>query len=119
MDYKNALEIDKRTYSEYYISLIKTKHPILFSFCPRKDFNVFIIRICLFFLYFAINYAFNTLFFDFTVIHNIYENEGNYDISFLIPQIIYSFIISYNYTSFNTWHFFLRFDNSFFIFYFY
>ena len=95
MDYKNALEIDKRTYSEYYISLIKTKHPILFSFCPRKDFNVFIIRICLFFLYFAINYAFNTLFFDFTVIHNIYENEGNYDISFLIPQIIYSFIISY------------------------
>ena len=95
MDYKNALEIDKRTYSQYYISLLKTKHPIIFSFCPRKDFNVFIIKICLFFLSFALYYAFNALFFDFTVIHNIYENEGNYDISFLFEPIIYSFLLSY------------------------
>ena len=95
MDYKDALEIDKRTYFQYYKSLIKTKHPIIFSFCLRKDFNVFIIKICLFFFYFALYYAFNTLFFDLTVIHNIYKSEGNYDISFVLPSIIYSFLLSY------------------------
>ena len=95
MDYINALEIDKRTYSEYYISLIKTKHPIIFTFCPKKDFNVFIIKLCLFFLSFALYYAFNTLFFDLTIIHNIYESEGSYDLSFLLPPIIYSFLLAY------------------------
>ena len=40
------------------------------------------------FLSFSINYAFNTVFFDFTVIHNIYENEENYDLIYLLPKIL-------------------------------
>ena len=95
MSYKEALEKDKRPYFKYYLSLIRTKHPIIFSFFPIQDFNIFIIKICLFFLSFSIYYAFNTLFFDFTVIHMIYENEGNYDLIYLLPQIFYSFIFSY------------------------
>jgi hypothetical protein len=95
MNYKDALEKDKRSYFEYYLSLIRTKHPLIFSFFPIQDFNIFIIKICIFFLSFSINYAFNTIFFDFTVIHNIYENEGNYDLVYLLPKIFYSFIISY------------------------
>ena len=95
MNYKDALEKDKRSYFEYYLSLIRTKHPVIFSFFPIQDFNIFIIKICIFFLSFSINYAFNAVFFDSTVIHNIYKNEGNYDLVYLLPKIFYSFIISY------------------------
>ena len=40
LSYKNALLYDKRTIFNYYMFLIKIKHPILFSFCPVKDYNV-------------------------------------------------------------------------------
>ena len=100
MDYKQALESDKRKYLEYYLSLIKIKHPILFSFFPIKDFNITIIKICLFFFSFAIYYVFNTIFFDFTIIHKIYKDEGEYNLSYLFPLIFYSFIISYVISSF-------------------
>ena len=96
MDYPDALKIDKRTYLQYYLSLIKTKHPFIFPFCQKKDYNVFIIKICLFFLFFTTYYAFNTIFFDFTAIHKIYIDGGIYNISFFIPQIILSFIIAYH-----------------------
>ena len=95
MNYKDALIIDKRTFNQIYLSLIRTKHPIIFTFFLPKDYNVFIIKICLFFLSFAIYYFFNTLFFDFTIIHKIYEDKCNYNLSYLFPLIIYSFFISY------------------------
>ena len=95
MTYKEALLYDKRTFMQYYISLIKTKHPIIFSFCPIKDLNVAIIKACIFFLTLAIYFAFNTIFFDLAVIHKIYEDGGNYNLAFFFPQIFYSFIISY------------------------
>ena len=47
MDYKEAIINDKRTCGEYYISLLKLKHPILFSFCPIKDYNTMIIKLCI------------------------------------------------------------------------
>ena len=48
--YKNALKYDKRTFYQYYISLIKAKHPITFSFVPIKDYNSKIVKISLFFI---------------------------------------------------------------------
>ena len=95
MDYNDALKIDKRTFIQYYISLIRTKHPIFFAFFQNKDYNISIIKICLFFLSFAIYFASNTFFFDFKGIHKIYEDEGNYNFSYFFPQIMYSFLISY------------------------
>ena len=95
MNYKQALQIDKRTYFEFYLSMIRTKHPLIFTFFPIKDFNVLIIKICLFFLTFAIHYAFNTFFFDFSIIHKFYENKGSYDFFLVLPQIIISFILSH------------------------
>ena len=94
MIYKDALKLDKRKFKKYYISLIKTKHPILFSFYPIKDYNSKIIKIDLFFLSFSIYYFTNYLFFDEKVIHNIYKDEGIYNFLYLIPFILYSFIIS-------------------------
>ena len=96
MNYQEALKIDKRSHCEYYVSLLKTKHYMIFPFCQKKDYNVFIIKICLLFLFFAVYYAFNTIFFDFTAIHKVYIDGGNYSLSFFFPIIIYSFIISYH-----------------------
>ena len=95
MSYKDAIKYDKRTILSYYNSLIKTKHPIIFSFCPIKDYNSIIIKIDLFALYFSLHYFFNSLFFDEAVIHKIYEDEGIYNFIYLLPFISYSFIISH------------------------
>ena len=39
LSYKEALRKDKRTYCQYYLSLLKKKQPILFSFYPNKDYT--------------------------------------------------------------------------------
>ena len=93
--YKEALIYDKRTICEYYISLIKTKHPIIFAFCLFKDFNILIIKICIFFLSFTICFGINGFFFNNTIIHQIYLNEGKYELACVFPRIFLSFVISH------------------------
>mgnify|MGYP002624060022 CR=1 FL=1 len=95
LNYKDALEIDRRTYSQYYISLLRTKQQIIFTFFPIKDNNVLIIKICLFSLSFSIYYFFNTFFFSYNAIHQVYEDKGSYNVSYFMPLIIISFITSY------------------------
>ena len=80
---------------EYYISLLKTKHPILLSFLPIKDYNLLIIKIDLFLLLITFIYGINALFFNESLIHKIFEEEGAINFGYLIPQTIFSFIISY------------------------
>ena len=94
--YEEAIMYDKRSYTQYYISLLKTKHPIYFSFIPTDDYNTMIVKICLFFLSFCIYYAVSALFITKNTIHQIYENGGSYNFSYSLPQIIYSFIISHS-----------------------
>jgi len=98
LSYHDALKYDKRTFSSYYFSLIKIKHPLIFSFFPIKDYNSIIIRIDIFLLSFSLYYFFNALFFDESTIHKIYEDEGSYNFIYLIPFISYSFIISHTLT---------------------
>ena len=50
LSYDSALDIDKRTFCQFYISLIKTKHEVIFAFFYNKDYNLKIIKIDLFFL---------------------------------------------------------------------
>ena len=38
--YELAIKLDKRTYFQYYFSLLKTKHNLLFSFFYNKDYNL-------------------------------------------------------------------------------
>ena len=93
--YEEALEFDKRTYFKYYLSLLKTKHPILFSFVPINDYNIIIIKLSLFLLSFIIYFSINTLFFTDSTIHQIYKDQGFYYIKHQILKIIVSFIISH------------------------
>ena len=92
--YEEALNIDNRNYIEYYFSLLKTRHLLMFSFYPINDYNSRIIKMDLFFLYFTISYSVNALFFNDKTMHQIYEDEGKYNFIYQIPQIIYSSIIS-------------------------
>ena len=92
LQYKNALNTDKRKCCKYYTSLLRIKHPFIFAFCPMKDYNSRIIKICLFLLSFAIFYAINFAFFDEKILHKIYEDKGKYDIIYFLPKISISFI---------------------------
>ena len=47
-DFSIAQKNDKRNYLEYYISLVKTRHPLISSFNPNNDYNSMLIKICLF-----------------------------------------------------------------------
>ena len=39
LEYKDAIRIDKRTYFQYYLSLLKEKHLFIFSFITKNDYN--------------------------------------------------------------------------------
>ena len=94
MKYNEALKIDNRKYIEYYISLLKRKYMIIFTFYTSNDYNSRCIKISLFFFSFALNFTVNTLFFDDATMHTIYIDEGKYNFIFQIPLILYSTIIS-------------------------
>ena len=94
LEYQDAIEIDKRSYIQYYWSLIKTKHLLVFTFYPTKDYNSYIIKIELFLFAFALYLTVNALFFTDDTIHKIYEDEGIFNFIYHFPQIIYSTIIS-------------------------
>jgi len=78
LSYEKALKKDKRTFFQYYKSLLKTKHPIIFSFFPMKDYNPKLVKIALFFILFCNIYIINALFFNESTIHKIYKEGGIY-----------------------------------------
>ena len=94
LDYIEAIKLDHRNYCEYYISLIKYNHPILFSFIPFEDYNSYIIKLFLFFFSFYLDIAINALFFTDDTMHKIYSDKGKFDLLYQIPQILYSTLIS-------------------------
>ena len=94
LSYQEALKSDKRKYFEYYISLVRTRHLLIFSFFNNSDYNSRIIKINLFFFTFAVNFTINALFFNDSTMHKIYEDGGQFDFIYQLPQILYSTLIS-------------------------
>ena len=94
LSYNLALKYDKRTYCEYYISLLRAKHILLFTFCNENDYNSKLIKINLFFIAFVLYLFDNVLSFSDDIKHRIYEGEGIYNILNQLPKIIYSTLIS-------------------------
>ena len=93
--YEESLQLEKITYFQYYISLLKTKHSLFFSFnIKNKDYNSPIIKIFLFFFDFGLFLAINALFFNDSTLHRIYIEEGSFNFIYQLSQIIYSSIIS-------------------------
>ena len=94
LKYKQALKLDKRTYFQYYFSLLKQKHLILFTFYLSNDYNLLSIKISLFILSFSLYFTINAFFFSDETMHKIYIINGEFDIINQIPQILYSSIIT-------------------------
>ena len=94
LNYTDALYIDKRTYAQYYLSLIKIKHIIIFTFFSYNDYNSPIIKLSFFFFSLVLFFTTNTLFFNGSTIHRIREDGGSFNLEYQIPQIIYSSLIS-------------------------
>ena len=93
--YENALKYDKRTYFDFYLSLLKSNHLLIFSFyINNQDYNPQVIKTFLFFFFFSLNFTVNALFFNDSTMHEIYIDEGSYNFIYQIPQIIYSSLIS-------------------------
>ena len=78
--YEKALNIDKRTYFQYYLSLLKTKHLLIYSFYPNKDYNSMAVKIILFFFSFALYFIINALFFNDKTMHKILEDNEIFNI---------------------------------------
>ena len=94
LKYLKAVKLDKRTYCQYYFSLLKKKHLILFTFLPTNDYNIVLLKIALFIVSFSLFLNINAFFFDDKSMHKIYKNNGVFNIIYQIPQILYSSIIS-------------------------
>ena len=94
LKYEEALRLDKRTYFQYYFSLLKKKHLILFTFLPTNDYNLMSLKIALFIVSFSMYFTIETFFFNDETMHKIYQESGVYNIITQIPQILYSSIVS-------------------------
>ena len=90
-----ALIYDKRSLLKIYCSLVKMNQLIIFSLLNNKDDNIGIIKKYILFFSFSLHYAINILFFNDTVMHQIYIDEGIYNIFYQYKFILYSSIISY------------------------
>ena len=91
--YEEAIVDDKRTYLESYISLLKDKNILIFTFCSNNDYNSVFIKVCLLFFIISLFLVINALFFNDSMMHKIYEDKGNFNFSYIIPRVIYSTII--------------------------
>ena len=94
LTYDLALKYDKRTYCQYYLSLIKTNHTFIFSFFINNDYNSKILKVNLFFFSLISYFTMNALFYNDDTMHKIYITKGSLNIEYQIPQIIYSSLIS-------------------------
>ena len=94
LKYDIAVEKDKRSYCFYYISLLREKQSLIFSFYNNNDYNSKILKIDLFFIGFSIYYTVNALFFNDETMHKIYESKGSFDLEYQLPITIYSSLIS-------------------------
>ena len=94
LDYDKALLIDKRTYFQFYYSLLKKKHLILFIFLPTNDYNLVPIKIILFIISFSMYFTINGFFFSDDTMNKIYVDNGAFNFIYQLPQILYSTVVS-------------------------
>ena len=94
LEYKQALVMDQRSFTQFYVSLLKTKHS-LFAIFTKTDYNSRIVKIFLMVFNFCLSFAVNALFFSDETMHKILLDEGDFDLIYQLPQIIYSAIICF------------------------
>ena len=94
LSYYNATTKDKRNFFQVYISLLRSRQILVFTFKCKNDYNSKIIKFSFLLFIFAILFFINILFIDEKVLHNIFITGGNLLIFYSIPRIFYSVIIT-------------------------
>jgi hypothetical protein len=94
LNYEEAITKDQRTYFQYYLSLIKKKQIIIFSFFTSNDYNIKTIKISLFFVNFSLYFVINGFFFSDNSMHKIFLRKESGHFFYQIPQILYSTLVS-------------------------
>ena len=94
LDYEIAVIVDKRTFCQYYLCLLKREHLIIFTFITADDFNLRQIKILLFIVSFSLYFTINAFFFYDETMDKIHEDNAIFDFIFQLPQIIHSSVIS-------------------------
>ena len=89
-DFSIAVKEDKRSYGAIYWSLLKRKQLFIFTFYTSIDGNLRIVKIGLFILFVSFYFAYTALFFNDSIMRNIYIYKGNTDAAVHIPNIILS-----------------------------
>jgi len=102
LSYSEALKVDKRTYLQYYFSVLRMRYLLAFTFFSNNDYNSKSIKICLFLFTFSLYFMTNSLFFTDLTMHKIFIDKGSFNFIYQIPQILYSSIISSVINSFIT-----------------
>jgi len=92
--FKKAFNDDKRTFIQYYWSLLKMKQICIFTFYTSEDFILRSTKIALFILFVAFYFAFTALFFNDSIMRSIYVYKGNTSAAVHIPNIILSSLCS-------------------------
>ena len=94
LGYKEALQLDNRSFFRIYWYLLKREHIILFTFYNWNDYNLFSIKLSKLFLTICSDMAFNVFFFSDESMHNLYVTGGEFDFIGQFAQFVYSTIIS-------------------------
>ena len=93
LEYEKAVILDKRNYFQYYCSILKKNHLILFTFLPSNDYNAFSLKVSLFIVSISLYITINAFFFSDTTMHKVYLNNGVFNLMHQIPQLFYSSFI--------------------------
>ena len=94
LDFEKALEIDKRTFWQYYFSLLKSNQLFFFTFWPSEDYNLFPMKVLLFIISISLDFTINTFFFSDKTMSNIYYDDGKFYYINQVPNIMYSSLVS-------------------------
>ena len=94
MYFREAILYDKRSFFNYFCSLMRTKNLLFFAFIIRNDFNARTIKICFLFLIFGINLTINLLFIDESSLHEFYISKGQLNIIKHLSKILYASLAS-------------------------
>ena len=98
MPYSEAVLKDKRSFFQYYVSLLKSRHLIISIFI--NDYNSILIKISFVLLIFGICIGVNTIFFNDESVQRIYLKKGGYSIvenitSHMMPIMIAAIAASF------------------------
>ena len=79
LEYEKAIVFDKRTYFQYYFSLLKKKQLIAFAFYPANDYNLKTVKVSLLLISFSLYFTINGFFFSDETMNKINEDHGKYN----------------------------------------